>query len=93
MVEGRQRGCSHSSTADQFASYSGTAPLDASSGDQIRHRLNTGGNRQLNCALRTPSPCAKPVIPAAGASTTSGKSPRTKPLPKPAAHSNDACPT
>jgi transposase len=27
------------------------APLDASSGQQRRHRLNRTGNRQLNCAL------------------------------------------
>ncbi len=34
-----------------FASYTGTAPLDASSGDTARHRLNRGGNRRLNFAL------------------------------------------
>src|SRR3954451_4145732 len=34
-----------------FASYTGTAPLDASSGDTVRHRLNRGGNRRLNYAL------------------------------------------
>jgi transposase len=44
-------------TADRFASYTGTAPLDASSGDQSRHRLNTGGNRQLNSALHTIAVC------------------------------------
>lgn len=44
-------------TADHFASYTGTAPLDASSGEQTRHRLNTGGNRQLNSALHTIAVC------------------------------------
>jgi transposase len=34
-----------------FASYTGTAPIDVSSGDQLRHRLNRGGNRRLNYAL------------------------------------------
>ena len=34
-----------------FASYTGTAPVDASSGDHVRHRLNRGGNRRLNYAL------------------------------------------
>lgn len=34
-----------------FASYSGTAPIDVSSGDQDRHRLSRGGNRRLNYAL------------------------------------------
>ena len=31
-----------------FASYTGTAPIDVSSGDNDRHRLNRGGNRRLN---------------------------------------------
>jgi transposase len=34
-----------------FASYNGTAPIDASSGEQIRHRLSRAGNRRLNHAL------------------------------------------
>jgi transposase len=34
-----------------FASYTGTAPIDVSSGDNNRHRLNRGGNRRLNHAL------------------------------------------
>jgi transposase len=42
---------------DHFASYSATAPLDASSGNQQRHRLNTGGNRQLNAALHLIAVC------------------------------------
>jgi transposase len=47
-----------------FASWTGTAPIDASSGDQVRHRLSRGGNRQINrvlhimatVQLRNPSP-------------------------------------
>ena len=38
-------------TEDHFASYSGTAPIEASSGDTVRHRLSRAGNRQLNHAL------------------------------------------
>jgi transposase len=34
-----------------FASWTGTAPIDASSGDHVRHRLSRGGNRQINEAL------------------------------------------
>ena len=34
-----------------FASWAGTAPIDASSGDNVRHRLSRGGNRQVNKAL------------------------------------------
>src|SRR4029079_13455136 len=36
---------------DHFASWNGTAPIDASSGDQVRHRLSRGGNRQINRVL------------------------------------------
>jgi len=34
-----------------FASWDGTAPVDASSGDQVRHRLPRAGNRQINRVL------------------------------------------
>jgi transposase len=34
-----------------FAALAGTSPIDASSGKQQRHRLNRGGDRQLNWAL------------------------------------------
>ena len=34
-----------------FASWNGTAPLDASSGDQTRHRLSRAGNRRINRVL------------------------------------------
>ena len=34
-----------------FASYCGTAPLDVSSGDTLRHRLSRAGDRKLNHAL------------------------------------------
>jgi transposase len=35
----------------KFARLAGVAPIPASSGKRIRHRLDRGGNRQLNCAL------------------------------------------
>ncbi|MBE1491163.1 IS110 family transposase [Plantactinospora soyae] len=31
-----------------FASWNGTAPIDASSGEQVRHRLSRAGDRQIN---------------------------------------------
>jgi len=34
-----------------FASYTGTAPLEVSSGEVERHRLSRAGNRKLNSAL------------------------------------------
>jgi transposase len=44
-------------TEHHFASYTGSAPLEASSGNTIRHRLNTGGNRALNCVLHVVATC------------------------------------
>jgi len=34
--------------AHYFASYSGTAPLETSSGETVRHRLSLAGNRKLS---------------------------------------------
>ncbi len=36
---------------NRFASWTGTAPLDASSGEQNRHRLSRAGNRRMNHML------------------------------------------
>jgi transposase len=36
-----------------FANLAGAAPIEASSGQVVRHRLNRGGDRQLNRALHT----------------------------------------
>ena len=38
-------------TSGHYASYNATAPIEASSGNVVRHRLNPRGNRQLNHAL------------------------------------------
>jgi transposase len=38
-------------TRARFASWTGTAPLDASSGEHIRHRLSRAGNRRMNHVL------------------------------------------
>ena len=40
-------------TKARFAMANGTAPLEASSGRTVRHRLNRGGNRHLNRAIHT----------------------------------------
>ncbi len=37
--------------AGHFASWNGTAPMDASSGEQERHRLSRAGNRRINRVL------------------------------------------
>ncbi|CUR61699.1 transposase [metagenome] len=36
---------------NRFASWTGTAPLDTSSGEQTRHRLSRAGNRRMNHLL------------------------------------------
>ncbi|KZM75199.1 transposase [Nocardia terpenica] len=38
-------------SAARFASWNGTAPIDASSGDHRRHRLSRKGNRRINRVL------------------------------------------
>jgi transposase len=40
-----------------FASYAGTAPVEASSGEVVRHRLSLAGNRKLNYALHMVAVC------------------------------------
>ena len=44
-------------TKAHFASYSGTAPVEASSGEKVRHRLSLLGNRKLNYALHMVAVC------------------------------------
>jgi transposase len=44
-------------TKAHFASYAGTAPLEASSGEVVRHRLSLAGNRKLNYALHMVALC------------------------------------
>jgi transposase len=44
-------------TKAHFASYSGTAPVEASSGEVMRHRLSLAGNRKLNNALHMIAIC------------------------------------
>jgi transposase len=44
-------------TKSHFASYSGTAPVEASSGEVVRHRLSLAGNRSLNYALHMVAVC------------------------------------
>ena len=51
----------------QLARHAGVAPLDASSGTHQRHRLDRGGNRQLNCALHRIAITQGRVHPAARA--------------------------
>lgn len=47
-----------------FAALGGVAPIPASSGQTVRHRLNRGGDRQLNRALHTIARCRMAHDPA-----------------------------
>jgi transposase len=51
LIAWSHRGRFHSEAA--FAMLAGASPIPASSGQTIRHRLNRGGDRQLNRALHT----------------------------------------
>jgi transposase len=44
-------------TKAHFASYCGTAPVETSSGEVVRHRLSLAGNRHLNYALHMVAVC------------------------------------
>jgi transposase len=54
-------------TEAAFAMHSGVGPLEASSGERQRHRLNRSGNRQLNAALHRIAVTQKRVHPPARA--------------------------
>ena len=51
MILGHSGDITRFPTTGHYASYNGTAPIEASSGPKVRHRLNPRGNRQLNHAL------------------------------------------
>lgn len=51
-------------TPARFASYCGVAPIEASSGEVIRHRLSRAGDRQLNFALHVMATCQARQHPA-----------------------------
>ena len=50
VPRGRQQ-TSERRSHSYYAGYNATAPIEASSGPKIRHRLNPNGNRQLNHAI------------------------------------------
>lgn len=56
-IVGRVGSVARFPTKARFASYTGTAPIEASSGDLARHRLSRAGDRQLNAALHIVAVC------------------------------------
>ncbi|HEY5167837.1 MAG TPA: transposase, partial [Thermoleophilia bacterium] len=51
QLVGQVAGAARFRSEAAFAMHAGAAPLQASSGKTVRHRLNRRGNRRLNCAL------------------------------------------
>ncbi len=51
ILIGRTAGAQHFRSDASFAQLAGTAPIPCSSGQRQQHRLNRGGDRQLNHAL------------------------------------------
>jgi transposase len=56
-IVGRVGDVSRFPSKGHFASHTGTAPVEASSGEVVRHRLSRGGDRQLNYALHMVAIC------------------------------------
>lgn len=50
-ILGRTRNIARFASADAFAAYAGVAPVEASSGERIVHRLSRSGDRRLNSAI------------------------------------------
>ena len=50
-IVGEAAGISRFRSKEAFARHNGSAPIPVWSGNTVRHRLNRGGNRQLNVAL------------------------------------------
>jgi transposase len=77
---------------DRFASWNGTAPIDASSGEQQRHRLSPAGNRRINRVLHITA-VMQLRNPTEGRAFFDAKKPPERPQWKQCAHSNDSYPT
>ena len=76
-----------------FASWNGTAPIDASSGDQNRHRLSRAGNRRINRVLHIMAIVQLRTTPKAARYYRPQDSPPARPRWKRCAASNAGCPT
>jgi transposase len=71
-------------TRHHFAAHNGTAPIEASSGQVVRHRLSRAGNRKLNHALHLMA-IVQIRHPTAGQAYTGASWPRASPARKPCA--------
>ena len=79
-------------SAAAFATYTGTAPIEVSSGEVVRHRLSRAGNRQLNYCLHVMAITqARQDTP--GRAYHLRNDPKAKATTKPCGVSNGASPT
>src|SRR3954468_24925652 len=78
-------------SAAKLARAAGTAPVPASSGRTQRHRLDHGGNRQINCAY-TASPSPRAAWTPRAPPTSLAAKPRAKRAAKPSAASSATSP-
>ncbi len=77
---------------NHFASWTGTAPIDASSGEHTHHRLSRAGNRRRTTCCTSPASSNCAATPRAGPTTgASGRRPR--PRWRPSAACVGACRT
>lgn len=74
-----------------FARCNGTAPLPASSGKTVRHRLTRGGDREVNNAI-TPSRSSAPSTNPRRALTSTAASKRERPSAKRCGRTNATSP-
>ena len=79
-------------TDAQLARHAGVAPLEASSGKNQRHRLDRGGNRQLNAALYRIAITQATLPPRRHAPTSNANKPKAKHAARRSAASNDSSP-
>jgi transposase len=77
---------------NRFASWTGTAPIEASSGEIVRHRLARAGNRRMNHVIHIAA-ATQIRLDTPGRPTTGASLPPVGPAPKRCAASRDGSPT
>jgi transposase len=76
-------------TADRYAAYNGTAPIEVSSGGKVRHRLSRRGNRTRATPSTLP-PSPRSAIKRQPGSTTTRSWMKARPRKRPSGHSRGA---
>jgi len=90
-ILGHSGDISRFANADHYASYTGTAPIEVSSGEQRRHRLSRAATAPSTTPCTWPR-ASRPCTPDPAARTTCANRPNTRPPPKHCAASSDNSP-